>query len=631
MQQNNPFIEQQIDIREYVRVLYERKWVIISFTFILCTLAFIRSFMMDPVYTATTRVLIEREAPRIVKIEEVAASDFSAKEYYQTQYNILKSQAIAKRVVKALRGYQPWNEWTGRGQKGEESLTDQKRMDSLLSRIIIRPIPNTQLVEINVDDVEPELSARIANLWAETYISYVLDTKFEATQYASGWLQEKIKEAKDNLEGSELRLQEYRRQNNIVETEGISSNSPVLEGLLKRKSELEIEISEKSEHFRTRHPEIIGLSSELDSVKKRIDSETDKVILSKDKEIRYNMLKREVESNKEIYESLLKRIRETEITGELKTTNIRVIDRASVPAEPSRPRKKISLLIAFLVGMLGGSVMAFVLESLDQSVKTPEDVKNHIKLPVLATIALPREREDKKVKPEIISAERPHSTISESYLSLRTSIIFTAVEHRRKILLFTSSGPQEGKTTTAINLAIAMAQAGEKVLLLDADLRQPRVESVFDFGIEYGVTEILVGSEDIDSVVHETWVENLYLLASGRIPPNPSELIGSTKMRELLAELEKSYDRIIIDSPPALAVTDSVILSGMVDGTIVVIKSGDTNRNAVLKTKEMIEEMKNANLIGAVLTMVDTKNSGGHYYYHRYYGKKHGHYGKNRS
>ena len=622
----NPFLEQEIDLREYLRILYERRWLIISFTLILCTLSLIRSFMMKPIYNAETRILIEREEPHVVKIEEVSSSDFSGREYYQTQYRILKSRAIAERVDKSLGEYTPWSEWKGR--KDARPLTGQQRAEALLKRIAIKPLPNTQLVEINVEDINPQLAAKIANLWAETYISYVLDTKFDATQYASGWLQEKIKEAKKNLEGSELELQKYRKEKSILDTGSEKDDPAVLNELLKRRAEIEIEISEKSEYFKEKHPEIIGLKSELGSVNKKINSETDSEIFMKDKAIQYNILKREVESNKEIYESLLERIRETEVTGELKTTNIRIIDKAPVPLKPHRPRKKFNLIIAFLIGICASSGLAFILESLDQTLKNPEDIKNHLKLASLASIALPREAEDKNAKPELISSERPNSTISESYRSLRTSIMFTSVEHKRKTILFTSSGPQEGKTTTAINLAIVMAQAGEKVLLLDGDLRQPRVEKIFNFSIEHGITEVLAKDEKLSSVIHKTDIKNLDLIACGAIPPNPSELLGSRKMRNLLKELETRYDRIIIDAPPTLAVTDPVVLAQMVDGTVLVVRAGETNRNAVLKAKEIIQAVKGSSLIGAVLAMVEQDKTGGHYYYYRYYGKKYGHYGQ---
>lgn len=623
----NPFLEQEIDLREYARVIYERRWIVASFTVVTVTLALIYSFMMKPVYEASTDLLIEREAPRVVNIEEVASSDFSAREYYQTQYKVLKSRAIAERVDKKLGGYSLWSKWSGRAPRKGPGITEQERVDALLESISVKPIPNTQLVEITASDVDPALAAKIANMWADTYIAYILDTRFEATQYASGWLQEKIKEAKQHLEKSEADLQEYRRKYGIVEKDSDIGNTEVLNELLRRKASLEIEISEKSEHFREKHPEIIGLRSELDSINRKIESEKEKEIVSKDVAIQYNILKRDVDTSRELYQSLLKRISETEVTGELKATNIRVVDRAAEPMTPSRPRKKLNLLIALMIGLFGGTGIAFLMENLDQSLKTPEDIKNHLKLPALAAIALPKDEEDKKAEPELISHTRPRSTISEAYRSLRTSVMFTAVEHKRKVILMTSSGPQEGKTTTAINLAIVMAQAGEKVLLMDADLRQPRVEKVFNFGKEHGLTEVLAGTEKFEAVVHRTDIKNLYVVACGTIPPNPSELLGSVKMLELINELEKKFDRIVIDAPPALAVTDPVILSGMADGTIIVVRAGETNRHAVLKTKEMIETVKSAHLIGAVLSMVETERSGGHYYYYRYYGKKYGHYG----
>ena len=205
--------------------------------------------------------------------------------------------------------------------------------------------------------------------------------------------------------------------------------------------------------------------------------------------------------------------------------------------------------------------------------------------------------------------------------------MFTAVEHKRNTLLFTSSGPKEGKTTTAINIAIVMAQAGEKTLLIDADLRKPRVGKTFDIHEKEGLTELLAGDKSIDEVVHKTDIDNLTVMVCGAIPPNPSELLGSKKMDKLIKDLEEKYDRIIIDTAPVLAVTDSVVLSSKVDGTIVVIKAGDTNRNAVLKTKEILQSVHASNLIGVVLNMVDTAKNGSQYYYYHYYGKYGEYYG----
>lgn len=629
--ETNPFLEQEIDLREYADIIMRRRWLILSFTVILCTLALIYSFLMKPVYEGSTRILMEKEAPKVLNMEEVSTADFSAREYYQTQYKILKSRAVAEKVDKAVGGYKPWDEWKGRLRgKNLEEMSNEKRIDALLARAEVKPVPNTQLVEVNVSDIDPKVAAYLTNIWADSYIAYTLDAKFDAAQYASVWLKEKIVEAQQNLEKAVQALRDYKKANNIVaeeESGNTQAGTDVLQGLIQRKSDLEIEIAEKSEHFKEKHPEIISLKSELASVNKKIEDEKDMKVFGGGKGVRYNVLKSDVETNRQIYDSLLQRMRETQVTGELKTTNIRVVDRATIPEKPVKPKKKLNFLIALLVGLFGGGGLAFLIESLDQSVKNPEDLKNRVKLPCLATIAIPQEDEDKSVKAEFITQLKPRSTISESYRGLRTSIIFTAVEHKRKTIMLTSSGPQEGKTTTAINLAIAMAQSGEKTILVDADLRKPRVEEAFGLKMEHGLTDILAGTEKMTADVHKTEINNLDIITCGSIPPNPSELLGSKKMEEFLAELEKKYDRIIIDTPPVLAVTDAVVLAGKVDGVIIVVKAGETHRNAIQKAKELIESVKVSNLIGAILNMVESHKTSGYYYYYRqYYGKKYGKY-----
>jgi capsular exopolysaccharide synthesis family protein len=625
---NNPFLEQEIDLRRYFHVLYSKRWLIISFTVVICTLALLRVFLMRPVYQSTTRILIQHEAPKVVNMQEVAPEMYTGREYYQTQYKILKSRVLAERVNKELGEYEPWNEWSGRDakrKKDAEPLTPDKRVNALLKRVEVNPIPNTQLVGVSVEDVDPALAAKIANLWAAEYISYILDTKFDASKYASTWLNEKIQEAREKLRKSEVDLQSYRKENRIViDSEG--QERSMFDSLLEKRAELEIELSEKLEYFKEKHPEIIGIRSELASIDNKINAEREKELETGEKEIKYNMLKREVAMNRDIYKSLLDRIGETEVMSELKTTNVRVVDKGITPKLPVKPRKKLSLFIAFFIGIMGGSGLAFLFESLDQSVKSPEDIKNHIKLPVLSSISISEGDKDKECDPEFISEKNPRSTISESYRSLRTSIMFTAVEHKRKTLIFTSAGPREGKTTTAINTAIVMANSGEKVLLIDADLRKPRIGKTFDINEKEGLTELLAEDRTFTEVVHHTGIDNLDVVVCGAIPPNPSELLGSSKMDKLLDELQGKYDRIILDTAPVLPVTDAVVLSCKVDGTVVVIKAGETHRAAILKAKEILTSVSASNLIGVVLNMVDTSKSGSYHYYY-YYSKYKDYYG----
>lgn len=631
MEQQNPFIEEEINFHEYLDILVRRRWILISFTVILCTLALIRGFLMKPVFEGTTRILIEKQAPKVVKMDEVTPMDFSAREYYQTQYKVLESRAVAEKVNRALKGYTPWSPWKGylKGEELEE-MSERKRVGALLGRVSVKPVPNTQLVELSVEDLDPDKAALITNLWSQSYIEYTLDAKFEATREASVWLRDKMNESRENLRAAEKKLQDYRRENNIVLEAGHDEKylgPTVLQELIKRRSELEIEIAERAEHFRGMHPEMIGLRSELATVESKIDREKDKKVYSGDIGIQHNMLQQDVYTARRIYETLIQRSRETDVTGELDTTNIRVVDRAITPDNPVKPRKLRDLVLAFIIGIMGGGALAFFTEAIDQSVKTPEDVKNRLKLPCLGTIAVPRGEDAKDSRNELITVDRPRSVISEAYRGLRTSILFASVERARKVILVTSASPQEGKTTIAINLATAMAQAGEKTVILDADMRKPRLEAVFGFTIEHGLSDVLAASDDIAGAIHKTEIKNLDVIACGSIPPNPSELLGSRKMKDFLDSLSKKYDRIIIDTPPVLAVTDSVVLSGKVDGVILVLKAGHTHKNAAVKVKEIIGGVKDASILGAVLNMVETGRSGGHYYYYsQYYGKHHGKY-----
>ncbi len=631
MEQQNPFIEEEINFHEYLDILVRRRWILISFTVILCTLALIRGFLMKPVYEGTTRLLIEKQAPKVVKMDEVTPMDFSAREYYQTQYKVLESRSVAEKVNRALKGYTPWSPWKGY-LKGEdlEEMSERKRVGALLKRVKVKPVPNTQLVELSVEDLDPEKAAFITNLWSQSYIEYTLDAKFEATRDASVWLRDKINESRENLREAEKKLQDYRRENNIVLEAGHDEKylgPTVLQDLIKRRSELEIEIAEKSEHFREMHPEMIGLRSELATVESKIDSEKDKKVHSGDIGIQHNMLQQDVYTARSIYETLIQRSRETDVTGELDTTNIRVVDRATTPDNPVKPRKMRDLVLAFIIGIMGGGALSFFVEALDQSVKTPEDIKSRVKLPCLGTIAVPSGEEAKSARNELITLDKPRSVISEAYRGLRTSIMFASVEHARKTIIVTSSSPQEGKTTVAINLAIAMAQSGERTVLLDADMRRPRIEGVFDLNAEHGLSDILAGSDTLKTAIHSTEIKNLDIIACGSIPPNPSELLGSKKIEEFLGQLGERYDRVIIDPPPVMAVTDAVVLSGKVDGVILVIKAGHTHKNAILKSKEILESVKNSSILGGVLNMVETGKTGGDYYYYtQYYGKHHGKY-----
>jgi polysaccharide biosynthesis transport protein len=362
--------------------------------------------------------------------------------------------------------------------------------------------------------------------------------------------------------------------------------------------------------------------------------------------IQYNILKRQADTDKQLYDGLLQRMKEAGVSAGLQSNNIHVVDPAKPQRTPFRPNKPMNMALAMAIGLMLGVGLAFFIEHLDNSIKTPDDVDRFIKLPSLGIIPshaslLPTDRRKRLVASsianglkgakatkavELISYQDTKSLMSEAYRNLRTSVLLSSGSGRPpKSLVVTSSQPKEGKTTTAVNLAIILAQMGEKVILLDCDMRNPRVHRIFNLENAGGMSTFLSGNSDLSSLIQETDVPNLFAVTAGRIPPNPAELLGSSRMKQALLLLSEYFNHIVIDSPPVLSVTDARILGTMADGMILVIRGGHTPKEAVRRTKRLLQEV-HAHVIGTLLNNVDV-HSADYYYYAKYYygyGKKYG-------
>jgi len=414
-------------------------------------------------------------------------------------------------------------------------------------------------------------------------------------------------------------------------------------------------MSELSKKYGQKHPRMVAIESELNTLQKRRTQEVSRVInslrneyrvvlakenflkaaLAKQKKdslelnqkaIEYGVLRREAESARYMYELLIKRFKETSLTEDMKTGNIRIIDRAEVPKDPVKPKKKLNVFLAIILGLFTGIGLAFFFEYLDNTIKIPEDVKQHLKIPYLGLTPL-FSTENKwnlrdDTSPELVTFNYPRSTASESYRGIRTNILFSSAESAPQVILITSAGPQEGKTITTVNLAVTMAQADSKVIILDCDMRRPQIHKLFGIAKDHGVSNLLVGTSDAGGAIIHTRIPNLDVIPCGSIPPNPSELLGSTRMATLLDALRKDYAHILIDSPPSTAVTDAVVLSKSVDGVILVISAGHTAREIVKNGVAQFGAV-GAHILGAVLNGVDMGRDGYHYYqyYYYYYGE----------
>jgi succinoglycan biosynthesis transport protein ExoP len=327
-------------------------------------------------------------------------------------------------------------------------------------------------------------------------------------------------------------------------------------------------------------------------------------------------------------------LKETALSQGLRSSNIRVVDPAMIPSIPARPAKTRNIMLALLAGLVGGIGLALLREYLDNTVKTPDDVETLARLPSLAVVpqfagsngtakqrlinGIAANGHDKRI--ELVAQHLPKSQMSEAFRALRTSILLSQADHPPQVILVTSALPREGKTTAAANLAVTLAQLGDRTVLVDADLRKPGVGRLLNLGSSKyaGLSSYLAGVSSLDlvTVPHPT-IPNLAAIPTGPLPPNPADLLSSHKFAEAIAELRTKYKFIVIDSPPVMAATDAVILSVQTDGVLLVVRSGETPKEAFTRTRDLLNSVK-CHILGVVLNAVDS-SAPDYYYSYRYY------------
>jgi len=349
-------------------------------------------------------------------------------------------------------------------------------------------------------------------------------------------------------------------------------------------------------------------------------------------------LERRRKVDEQTYIMMTQKLEETKIQEAAQAKNVHIVDEAIEPLYPVSPKKKLNILLGALIGLGLGIGLTFLIEYFDNTVKSPEELER-MGFNILSTI--PRIEMDKvekkverkfkklgqlegrKIEARLITHLDPKSPVSEAYRTLRTNLQFSKVDQKLDSVLITSAGPKEGKSTTAANLAIAMAQAGQKVVLVDADLRRPVIHSIFGVKKDLGLTNYLMEAISYEQLFKTTFLDNLFLITSGVLPPNPSELLASHKMEDTLARLRADFDLVVIDSPPVIAVTDAAVMSTKVSGTILIVSAEHTNRDAIARADSLLKSV-NAKLLGALLNGVNVEGMYGsyyYYYYHHYYSK----------
>ncbi|RPJ78649.1 MAG: polysaccharide biosynthesis tyrosine autokinase, partial [Deltaproteobacteria bacterium] len=308
--------------------------------------------------------------------------------------------------------------------------------------------------------------------------------------------------------------------------------------------------------------------------------------------------------------ALVTKIKEQRITEKIQPVNVWVIDAAETPEYPAKPRKKLNILLGIFFGIFGGIGLAFFIEYLDNTIKSSEDVEENLHIPVLGVIPFSK---IKNQRIENVVVDEPASLITENYRALRTSVMLCSAEKPPQTILVTSMASGEGKTTTAANLAFTIAKTGKNVLLVDGDLRRPRLHKVFNLENTSGLSTFLSGVSSGD-ILQKSSVGNLSIMTSGPIPPIPSELLNSVRMEKLVKTLSTKFDHIIFDSAPVLSVTDSQILTRFIDSIIVVARAGHTTYEAARKGLKILKEIE-PHPIGMVINAVDTKRGWINHYY----------------
>jgi capsular exopolysaccharide synthesis family protein len=704
----------EVHLLDRLAVVFKHLRLIGAVFAIVVSIAMLESYSATPLYRSLARIVIQDE--RSTAIGTLNSTDPAywqdPEPYFNTQYRILQSRGLARRIIKKLPpppAAQPsafaravslprqlLNRWRskpatkpeGDMPARDETAEEGAAIGAFLGGLEIVPVRSTRLVEIVYTSPDPEYAARAANTVANEYVQYNLDSKLQNTNSTLDWLKEELGKQRTKVENAERAMANYQegqnamslddRQNIIVagvnslnealtkaktnrlqkealhrqlggvtaDTSGVDT-FPVLAQnttIQEIKQQIAVLNADKARLLQTRtenHPDVAKLNAQLESADRRLRSETSKVLesigneyrnalaeeqnLSRSldeqkqqaivlnrKNISFSILQREAEGERHVYNALLQQEKEMRVVSNSRANNVQLADAAEVPGGPYTPNHGRDWLMALVLGLALGVAFAYTIEYLDDTVKIPDDVTRRLKLPLLGLVPAV---EGGKVP--VLLNPVPHD-FGEAFRSLRTSLVFTNGTDGKRMIAVTSTQPLEGKTTTACNLAVALALGGSRVMLIDADMRRPGLHRTMGLQNEVGLSHVLTGQARVREAVQRTSEPNLYVMTAGRTPPNPSELLSSARMQNLIANLQAGpFDWVIIDTPPVLAVTDAVIIAPYVSGLVFVVGSEMTRRAHAERAIETIQSGR-PNIIGAVLNRVDLNRN--KYYYSRYYG-----------
>lgn len=580
MEIKNIFETEELELKKYLHIIFIKRWILFSVVAVIMAIDLIYTFKQIPIYRATSLVLIEKPSSPLSasKREEAIMPRVGEFDYYGTQYQILKSRTLAKRVTSALE-LKSLKEFE-KEESPEEKF--QKMVD-------IQPVKDTRLVKISVDYPDPVMATKMANTLSGLYIEQNVENMLFMSKDI---LKAFPKDAKE-IERHTI----YGQLKDISKEEAIQSlpsvvNNQALQQLKREKIEAETELANLSRRYKDKHPRIIALNTKLDFVNDRIEAETSTILSSL----------------------------RADLAGRLDVNNIRIIDYAEVPKHPIKPKKFKNILLGLFFSSFLGIGIIFVSEYLDDTVKKQEDVENKLKLPYLGEFPILRRPDGKPLTASMLPDIDKEAEASQAIRNIRTNILYSSPKESLKSILITSTIPQEGKSFLSSYLSYSLAKNGIKTLLIDADIRRPQIHNIFEVKDVPGLVNILVESIPAAEAIRKTAYENLYMMPSGAKTPNPLELLSSEKMRGILKELSQKFDKIIIDSPPCFNISDSLVLSGICDAVILITKSGTISHEVAGKIKDKFDSIK-SRVTGVIINFSELEKSSyyKYKYYHKYY------------
>lgn len=698
-----------IDLKKKWHAIWSAKWSIFALVALVTLLAALALSQVQPVYRASTTVMIEAKGNQLVAFQQVYDSTGLLGEYMQTQLGLITSRDVAERVVEKLNltqhptfdprqqpqpliNIKPLINRAKIAVFGEDPdsieqiLTEEEILDFATSRFMERTSVSvegkSQLVRIAFDMTDRFTAALAANAIADSYIESQLEAQMDMSVKATTWMNSRLDELRGSLKEAENRLQAYREQEGLVDIDGVATIStnelgmigdrmidarsqraeaesqyrqvqsmssqgwermasvpavlghPLIQQFKAEQARAQAKVDELSGRYGERFPAMQSARSDLNAATASLRSQVEQVVAGIErnyqlalanenslrasfnqnkeqiqdisgKEFKVRELTRDVESNRALYETFMTRLQETTATQDLASTNARIVDRAIPPAEPAAPNKKLLLIIAVVLSLIAGVVIALISEVLNNTFKSTEDVEGQLNLPVLGIMPLMAKKHQKHMH-HLFERNEEHQ-FCEAVRTIRTGVMLADMTRSQKVMVITSSVPGEGKSALASNLAFSLSQL-KSVLLIDADLRRPTLARNFDFPVGTpGLANLISGTAKAQDCIQKV-SENLDMMTAGAVPPNPLELLASPRFAELLEKAKEHYDHIIIDSPPTQAVSDPILTSTLATSVVYVIKSESTSIPMAQRGVGQLLQ-SGASIVGVVLNQVDVKKA----------------------